>query len=159
MGTRALTPLALVLASGCSIYRPPPQTIAAQREPACAGDSLALDARLVRPENIERVEPLYSYVHTCPNMLLSSLIGAELHVRPIDGVTGASLARALTCHAVRETLASHNSDSPADPYWLPDGWVDIAVHADGTGYVVDLTGEDFVDSQHILARAEAFAHK
>lgn len=159
MSARLLTPLALILAAGCSFYRPAPQTIAAQKEPACSGETLAEDPRVVGPQNVERAEPLYSHVHTHPNMLASRLIGAELHVRPIDGVTDASFARALTCHAARETLAAASADPPADPYWIPDSWVDITVHADGTGYVVDLTGEDFDDAERILARAEAFARK
>ncbi len=157
MRARWLVPLASFVVTGCATHRPAPQAIAAQKEPFCAGDTLASDLRVVGPQNVERVDPLYSRVHTHPDLLAARLVGAELHLRPIDGVSDASLARALTCHAAHETLAAQTADPPNDPYWMPDSWVDIAVHSDAMGYVVDLTTDDFPRAHSILSRAVAFA--
>jgi len=143
------------LVVGCSMSGPPPRTQAAVVEARCGDDPGVVDARVVGPQNVDRVEPLYASVNTRPNGMESRLIGAKLHIRMIDGVMPESVGQALVCHQARETLRPSADD--ACPYAVPGAWVDIQVKPDAMGYEVALRGQDFVEAKQILDRARAFA--
>jgi hypothetical protein len=146
--------LAGTLALGCTMDRPTPRVEATAIEAKCGGNAGSSDARIVGPENVDHVEPLYAVVSSTPNGMENRLIGARLHVRAIDGVTAESLGRALSCHEARETLVRAEDSCP---YALPGAWVDIQVQSDNTGYDVALRGEDFEQARRILDRAKLFA--
>ncbi len=117
-------------------------------------DSQAIDPRLFGAEVVESVAPLYYYVQTGSNRE-PRLHGAELHLRPLPGMTAELMVRALSCRSARLALGRVERP-PNEPYWLPDGWVKIDVRSDDGSFIVTLDGEDLPEAKEILARAQAF---
>ncbi len=119
-------------------------------------DSQAVDPRLFGPEVVESVEPLYSHVSTSGSNVATRLHGAEVHIRPLPGVTVEYLAHVLQCRSARLVLGRVEAP-PNEPYWLPNGLVKIDVRSESGDFVVSLDGEDLAEAKDILARAQAFA--
>jgi hypothetical protein len=119
-------------------------------------DSQAVDPRFFSPEIVESVEPLYSHVSTSGSNIATRLHGAEVHLRPLPGMTLEYLTHVLQCRSARLVLGRVEG-LPNEPYWLPDGWVKIDVRSEGGSFVVSLDGEDLAEAKDILARAQAFA--
>ena len=77
-------------------------------------------------------------------------------MRSLKGFTPEWLDRALECHGARRVLGK-TPEVPNDPFWLPDGMVDIDVQSDHDGFRVIARGHNASDAREILARAKAFA--
>jgi hypothetical protein len=150
--------------AGCFVFVPEPrdriELATAQAHDSCAtshsqrSDEADVARRIVGPEAIDRVEPLYASVPSRSGHE-EHFLGARLRIRPTPGMTAELLERTLRCHAARQTLGTE----PAlldDPYVLPHGWVKIRVESvDGT-FVVKLSSYDHAAAREILARSRAF---
>jgi hypothetical protein len=143
---------------GCASAHTEPRAVAAREQGECRdvstmASTVALDGALV-----DRVEPLLAHVHSFqlggPE---PRLIGARLHIRPVEGVTTASLNQALLCHEVREVLSTPTMSD--DPYSLPNEWVDIRVEPEGLGYLVTTEGQAPSHGKALLERATLFAER
>jgi hypothetical protein len=119
-------------------------------------DSQSVDPRIFSPELVESVEPLYSHVQTSGSNIATRLHGAEVHLRPLPGITLEYLTHVLQCRSARLVLGRVEG-APNEPYWLPDGWVKIDVRSESGSFVVALEGEDLPEAKDILSRAQAFA--
>ena len=131
-----------------------PRAIAAQQGAQCdanVGEKEVLDAA-----NVERVAPLYAHVNSGPNGYEARLAGAQITVRP-DGTSPEALAHALRCY---EALHVLRGDAPvvADPFVLPNDWVDIDAKTDGARLIVSVRSESYGGGQQVLQRATARYH-
>ena len=151
--------LAPLLASGCYGFLPQPVHVdrarAATEQEKKRCDAQPVDPKVFTPESVESVAPLYYYVPS-GNFRDAHLHGAELHLRPLPGMTPELLARALMCRSARLVLG-RVEERPNEPYWLSDGWVKIDVRSEDASFVVTLAGEDLPEAKEILRRAQAFA--
>ena len=102
------------------------------------------------------VEPLYTIAADADFGQQEEVTGAVVRVRSLKGFTPEWLDRALECHGARRVLGK-TPEVPNDPFWLPDGMVDIDVQSDHDGFRVIARGHNARDAQDILARAKAFA--
>lgn len=142
--------------SGCFLFIPESHDraeLALQDERDTCGKT-EIDPRVIGPDIIERVEPLYSSV---PSRSGSEVhfIGAKLRVLPMPGMTPELLERTLRCHGALQTLGK----SPAvvdSPYLLPTGWVKIRVDSDNGAFTVKLSSHDRPSASAILERARAY---
>ena len=125
-----------------------------QERTSCSDAASELDTRLLTPGIVQSAEPLYAVVQT-KHGIERRLMGAQLRVPAQPGLTAEWLERTLKCHGARRTLSAEQSPA-ASPYFLPNGWVEIAVETNGDGFNVHLRGEDREASQQILDRAKAF---
>jgi hypothetical protein len=121
-------------------------------------DPTPVDPRLYGTDIVQKVEPYYRYVMGGPNGREARFAGAELHVRPLPGVTAELLERGLSCRAAQLVLG-HAEPAPNEPYFLPDGWVKVEVRSGGGSFVVSLSGEDWDRGHTIYARARAFVSR
>jgi hypothetical protein len=148
---------AVFLAVGCE-GAPEPRVIAAKEQAQCrylapTADRIAVDRRLV-----DGVEPNTAHVYSLQMQNPEArVIGAKLHIRPIEGVTPSTLGTVLVCHETQQLLRGPTLAD--DPYSLPDYWVDIHVEPEGPGYVVTTEGPNVTVGLELLARARAFAHQ
>ena len=153
--TRLILLAGVAAIAGCSTPRPGTQSPQIRQAARCGDEPSALSARLLGPASIEQVEPLYGIVYSTPNGQESRLLGAKLHLRPIEGTTAEAVTHALYCHAAAEALRGDD----ASPFWIPGGWLDISVKYEADGYVVTLEGRDFNEANAILTRARAYAQR
>jgi hypothetical protein len=151
-----LAPFAL---AGCYGFLPQPtrtdRVRAATEQEHKRCDAQAIDPRLFAAEDVESVAPFYLYVQTGGGRE-ARLHGAELHLRPLPGMTPELVIHALSCRSAQLVLGRVKG-AANEPYWLPDGWVKIGVRSDDGSFVVTLDGEDLAEAKDILARAQAFA--
>ncbi len=104
---------------------------------------------------IDSVEPAYEYAIGGPNGRIARLVGAQIHMHPIEGTSREWVERALECHEARVAFGEA-CPSNDDPYRPAHAWVDIDVQSDHDGYIVRLTSDDVDDAHAILDRARAF---
>ncbi len=128
--------------------------VARQEQSSCAGQPM--DPRLYSAEIVRGVAPLYEYVAGGPNDREAHLWGAELQLRPLQGITMEFLARTLMCRSARLTLG-HAAPASNEPYFLPDGWLNVSVRSGNGTFVVSLASENAEHGREILKRARAFA--
>jgi hypothetical protein len=157
----SLAPLAGLALSACYGFLPAPERRDRVREATqqehrrCTPQSA--DPRIFAPEDVASVEPLYSYVQTSGSNREARLLGAQVRLRPLPGVTSELLTYQLMCRSAQLVLGRVQA-AENEPYWLPDGWVSIDVHSVDGDFVVALEGEDVAEAREILERARAFAH-
>jgi hypothetical protein len=154
---RALACVALAAnATACALFLPESQNrmeLASREQRETCGKT-EIDPRVIGPEAIERVEPLYSTVPSRSGHDVHFL-GAKLRVVPMPGMTSELLERTLRCHGAQETLAATPA-TPGSPYWLPNGWVKIRVESDDGAFSVKLSSHERRSADEILARARAY---
>ncbi len=157
MGSRWWSLGVCFLVSGCAEAREP-RVVAAREEAVCNGLAPTADQIAIDPTLVSRVEPFVTHVHSFQvSGPEARMIGAKLHIRPIEGVTSAALRRVLVCHETRQVLGGATSGD--DPYSLPHEWVHIGVEPDGAGYVVTTDGQDVRAGRKLLRRALLFAER
>jgi len=150
---------ALGVLGGCATQAPvqsanESQSSAARQEQAsCVGQQV--DSRLYGAGIVQSVAPLYEYAAGGPNDREARLWGAELQVRPLEGVTMEFLARTLMCRSAQLTLGRATPASN-EPYFLPDGWLTLSVRSGAGTFVVSLASSDPAHGREILERARAF---
>lgn len=150
---------------GCAIgFLEPPkhehrlEEAAAEEKARCAPEDPAeSDPKLFLPSVIESVEPFYMYTSGNASGRDAHLRGARLHMKPPKGASSEWLERALQCRHARLVLGKTARTAKDEPYWLEDAWVEIEVHSDGAGFIVDLIATDVDSAARLLARARAFA--
>jgi hypothetical protein len=108
------------------------------------------------PSLVESVEPAYSYVASGPINREARLRGALIHLRPVAGLSRETLQRSLECHQAHVALGTAPSRD-ADPYFLPDVWLDIDADSEGDGFTVAVRTTAFENARDILQRARRFA--
>jgi hypothetical protein len=152
------TACALML-TGCvvaSFFVPVTKTPADQAhelDKKCRGFADPGSLALLIPDNaIDSVEPAYSHVVDPP---ADHLRGAQIHVRPLPGLSKESLTRSLECHEASVVLGKARSVED-DPYTIPERWVDIDVDGNGDNFVVWTRVDNFSDAQKVLARAKSY---
>jgi hypothetical protein len=119
----------------------------------CRGFSDPGSLSLLIPDNaVDSVAPAYSHVVDPP---ADHLRGAQIHVRPLPGVSKESLTRALECHEASVVLGNARS-LENDPFTMPERWVDIDVDSDGDSFVVRTRVDAFPDAQKVLVRAKNY---
>jgi len=153
-----LTASALML-TGCfvaSFFVPvskSPADQAHELDKKCRGFSDPGSLSLLIPDNaVDSVAPAYSHVVDPP---ADHLRGAQIHVRPLPGVSKESLTRALECHEASVVLGNARS-LENDPFTMPERWVDIDVDSDGDSFVVRTRVDAFPDAQKVLVRAKNY---
>jgi hypothetical protein len=124
-------------------------------EPRCKGFDAAAVAPLLAGDAVDKVEPAYSYVQS-GNDRRVNLRGAQIHVRPLPGLSRESIERSLECHQVGAVLGAEKIAAD-DPYVLPGRWVSLDVDSEGDGFVVLVRVDALDDAKEILARARTFA--
>jgi hypothetical protein len=148
-----------LLLPGCYGFLPAPnhtdriRAATEQEHKKC--DAQAVDPRLFSPDVVESVAPYYRYVQNGGSNA-SILHGAEIHIRPLPGMTPELVAHVLLCRSARLVLGRVQG-AENEPYWLPDGWVKIDARSEEGSFVATLDGEDLPEAKEILARAQAFA--
>jgi hypothetical protein len=156
----SLTPAACALAlTGCfvaSFFVPVPKSPADQAhelDKKCRGFSDPGSLSLLIPDSaIDSVGPAYSHVVDPP---ADHLRGAQIHVRPLPGLSKESLTRALECHEASVVLGK-TRPIENDPYMMPERWIDIDVDSDGDSFVVWTRVDAFSDAQKVLERAKSY---
>ncbi|HWC74150.1 MAG TPA: hypothetical protein VG454_09445 [Gemmatimonadales bacterium] len=130
----------------------------AERDRFC--DEEVEQAAAVALRAVQSADPLYVTVSSSKGSYQALLLGARLWLPAHQGVTPQWLERTLRCHQARLALQPP-STGPAllDPFWLPDGWIDIDVVAERGGFIVVLRGDSVARGQQIYARAQAFVAK
>jgi hypothetical protein len=104
---------------------------------------------------VQSVDPMMVVLKTGRTRRGSKLVGAKVSLRALRGITPQWLERTLHCHQAQRTLDPSSAvDLGADPFWLPDGWVDIEVRSVRGGFVAELRGATDEDAEEIYARAE-----
>lgn len=141
-------------ASACAgKMQPAAKAASVQQTCVASGD----DVRLLQSTTVLGARPLYSHVITGKNDSEERVTGAQLVVRPPDGVSADRLARVLTCHSAQALLGQVDTARLADdPYWLPDAWLDIDVKSEAGNLVVVLRADNVPDGLKVLHRATAF---
>jgi hypothetical protein len=152
----AATALALPGCFVASFFVPVSKTPADQAhelDKKCRGFSDPASLSVLIPNSaIDSVEPAYSHVVDPP---ADHLRGAQIHVRPWQGLSKESLTRSLECHEASVVLG-HVPSVEDDPYMLPEHWVDIDVDSEGDSFVVWARVDAFPDAQKVLARAKRY---
>jgi len=145
---------------GCAERVAPTAKAASVEQRRCNGPQAAAeDLRLLQSTAVLGARPLYSHVITGKNDTEERVTGAQLEVRPPEGVSPERLTRALQCHSAQVLLGQVDPSSLAadDPYWLPEAWLDIQVKPGDGNQVVVLRADSVPDGLKVLHRATAFA--
>jgi hypothetical protein len=102
------------------------------------------------------VTPLYVRGHSLdPGEL--RIRGANLLLRPPEGIDPYRLLRTLQCHAARMLLGRESPVDSQDPFWLADSFLEIDVQAEHGNFVVSIKAGSVAEGVRVLARADAFA--
>jgi hypothetical protein len=156
--SRRAGPLVVVVAmavGACAPARSPADRAAEMERATCGPDvPEASITPLFERGAIESVEPLFETVADAELGREKEVVGAIVHVRALKGVTPEWLDRALECHNARRTLGTV-PEVRDDPFWIPDGAVEIDVTSARDGFRVTARGHDASDAQRILTRAHA----
>jgi hypothetical protein len=150
----------VALSTACSSTTREERQAAALRERSSYCDERAQQALEEIRADVQSVGPLVIVRKNSKQTFGSELVGARVSFRAVKGVTQQWLERALQCHQAQLTLDPSSAKSAdTDPFWLPDGWVDIEVRAVNGGFVAELRGSNDEDAKRIYARAlELMAH-
>jgi hypothetical protein len=151
--------VSVIALSGCyvaSFFVPvakTPADSAHELDKKCRGFSDPGSLPLLLPYSaIDSVEPAYAHVVDPPADHLS---GAQIHVRPLGGLSKETLTRTLECHEASVVLGK-TPLTAEDPYTLPERWVDIDVDSAGDSFLVSVRVENFKDAKDVLARAKIY---
>ena len=113
-------------------------------------------APVVEHLTVLSVSPLYVRVHSSdPGEV--RIRGANLLLRPREGIDPYHLLRTLQCHEARVLLGREGPVDPQDPFWLADSFLEIDVQPELGNYVVSIKADSIAAGVRVLARAEAFA--
>jgi hypothetical protein len=155
MARLAVIAAAAVGMTGCS-QAASPVARAASVEQAQCGDAASVpeDLAILADTTVLSIEPTY-VVDTCWGTWQVS--GTKLLMSPPQGVSPERLARVLRCHGARALLGRYDASMVADPYWSPDGWVDIEATAVAGRLAVLLRADTVPKNIRLLRRATAFA--
>lgn len=105
---------------------------------------------------VQNVDPLIVVNKNGRHTFGSKLVGARVSVRALYGFTQQWLERTLHCDQAQRTLDSAGApDADADPFWLPDGRVQIEVRTVQGGFVAELRGSTDEEAEQIYSRAQA----
>jgi hypothetical protein len=104
---------------------------------------------------VQNVDPLV-VVHTNGKQTFApKLVGARVSVRALHGITQQWLERTLHCHQAQRTLDSASAPAiDADPFWLPDGWVQVQVLPVQGAFVTELRGSTDEEAGQIYSQAQ-----
>jgi len=155
--------IGLAMFIGCAGSTPPAKSAVDQaadmeRNRCTAAEDESALKPVLSGSAIEKVEPLYGNIENAKGGAQPELQGAMIHVRPVPGMTGEWLDRALECHSAKRVLGRIPAgDLPNDPFWLPgDRTVDIDAESARDGFTVAVRGATVADGHEILERATAF---
>lgn len=155
--------IGLVTFVGCAASTPPAKSASDQaaemeRTRCSATDDEGALKPVLSGSAIEKVEPLYGKIENAKGGEQPELQGAIISVRPVAGMTGEWLDRALECHSAKRVLGKiPATDLPNDPFWLPGNrTVDIDAESARDGFTVAVRGGSVADGHEILERATAF---
>jgi hypothetical protein len=157
----AVAALLAMTSVGCTLLMPgttPHVARDAEQQERKRCDAGPVDPRLYGPGIVEGAIPHYRYVMGGPNGKETHFAGAEIHLRPLPGVTAELLERGLMCRSAKLMLG-HATPLPNERYFLPDGWVKIDVQSGGGSFAVLLIAEDDGHGREIYARAQEFANQ
>lgn len=102
------------------------------------------------------VRPLYVRIHSSdPGEVRTR--GANLLLRPPEGIDPYLLLRTLQCHSARVLLGREGPIGPQDPFGLADSFLEIDVQAEHGNYLVSIKADSVAAGMQVLARADAFA--
>jgi hypothetical protein len=151
----AVTAAAALGMTGCSQAASPVARAASVEQRQC-GDATAMldDLAILRNTTVLSVEPTY-VVDTCWGTWQVS--GTKLLMSPPEGVSPDRLARVLRCHGARALLRRADASMVDDPYWSPDGWVDIEATPVAGRLAILLRADTVQKNIRVLRRARAFA--
>jgi hypothetical protein len=83
--------------------------------------------------------------------------GAELVIRPVEGMTAERLTRTLQCHSARVLLGQvDRSQLSDDPCVLPDEWLDIHVVAENGNVAVSVEADSVTKNLQVFNGATAY---
>jgi hypothetical protein len=104
---------------------------------------------------VQRVDPIIVVLKSGRIISKSTLVGARVSLRALHGITPQWLERTLHCHQAQRTLDSSSpADLDADPFWLPDGWVEMEVRPVRGGFIAKLRGSTDEEAEEIYSRAQ-----
>lgn len=153
----ALLAVATMTAAACAPARSPVDRATEMERATCGPDVPEASITPVFERGaIESVEPLFDTVADAELGREKEVVGAIVHVRALKGVTPEWLDRALECHNARRTLGSV-PEVRDDPFWIPDGTVEIDVTSAHDGFRVTARAHDASGAQQILTRAHGLA--
>jgi hypothetical protein len=140
--------------TGCS-EAASPLARAASVEQAQCGDATSVpeDLAILQDTTVLSIAPTY-VVDTCWGTWQVS--GTKLLMSPPQGVSPERLARVLRCHGARALLRRADASMVDDPYWSPDGWVDIEATPVAGRLAVVLRADTVQRNIRVLRRATAF---
>jgi hypothetical protein len=141
-----------VAAPGCAGSTAPARV--ANTSDICAG--IPNDVRSWHPlyqrDAIVSVEPLAGYV-TFGKASFARVGGATVLLHAREGEPRAWVERALECHLSRQRTSTAAADG--DPLAPPSGHASVRVIETGTGYTIEIRGDNENTSREILERARA----
>jgi hypothetical protein len=111
--------------------------------------------RILQPRTVLRVEAHYIR-NTCDGT--TQVIGTRVFLRRPEDSSQAALSWMLQCRASRVFVAGADS-SPlsTNSRWLPAGWLDIEVKADGENVVVTLSADSIPKNIELFRLATQMA--
>jgi len=125
---------------------------AAERDQFCDEDADQAASDVLR--SVESAEPLYINVRLGKTWD-SRLLGARLSLPARPGWTPQWLERTLRCHEASSALQRESAPA-ADPFWLPDSWVDIEVVPDRAAFAAILRVNSVAEGRQVYGRAQDF---
>ena len=129
-----------------------------ERDRFCDEDAEHAERSVLR--DVRSAEPLYVTERVGKTSYDARLVGARLWLPARPGLTPQWLERTLRCHQARHVLQPDSAQPTVpDPFWLPDGWIEIDVEPERGGFVAVLRADDVAEGQQIYARAQAFVAK
>jgi hypothetical protein len=145
--------------SGCAFnpLMPDPRTPSDRaRELAdrCVDVSEEVDAEVLTPAIVAKVDPWYNYVQS-GNDRTARLRGARLRVKARRNLSAETVELSLECHQARVTLGSAR-ELEHDPYTFPGTWLDIDTRSVGDGFIVAVQVDNVDKARAVLDRARQF---
>ena len=155
-GSVAVAALGLSLLSCASSARARAErriaTAAAERDQFCDEDADQAASDVLRA--VESAEPLYVNVRLGKTWD-TRLLGARVWLPARPGWTPQWLERTLRCHEASSALQRESAPA-ADPFWLPDSWVDIEVVPDRAAFAATLRVNSVAEGRQVYGRAQDF---
>ena len=130
-------------------------TAAAERDQFCDEDADQAASDVLRA--VESAEPLYVNVRLGKTWD-TRLLGARVWLPARAGWTAQWLERTLRCHEATSAMQP-GAAAAADPFWLPDSWVDIEVVPDRAAFVAVLRVNRVDEGRQVYSRAQDFVAK
>jgi hypothetical protein len=150
------------LAISCESQPSPIVRAAGVERTMCDGSvTQQTEAELLQTTKVLEAAPVYGHIFDANHANQPQLvIGAKLLVRPPVGVRADQMARVLQCHRARVLLGKEDGAAdPNDPYWLPDGWVDIDVSPENGNFAVVLSSDKVRYNLELVGRAKRYAEQ